>query len=185
MEAGLKIGEKLKRLRMESGLTQEELANRAYLTKGFISQLERDLTSPSISTLKAILDVLGVGLAEFFSDVRDTSTIGYARRRVLSTASTDECSVFYLLPRATGRLMDPVLVRLAPGVKTPEETAHPGEEFGFVLKGRIVLWLDRQNYRLKNGDCFYFKSSTRHWVENVGQSEAELLWVVSPTRFEW
>lgn len=185
MEDGLKIGEKLRRLRMESGLTQEELANRAYLTKGFISQLERDLTSPSISTLKSILDVLGMDLAEFFSDFQDTSAIGYSRRRAPSTVSTEDRAVFFLLPRATGRLMDPVLVRLAPGVRTPEENAHSGEEFGFILKGRILLWLDKQNYKLKNGDCFYFKSSIRHWVENIGHNDAEVLWVVSPMRFEW
>jgi transcriptional regulator with XRE-family HTH domain len=133
MEDELSIGLKLKRLRMERGLTQEELASRAYLTKGFISQLERNLTSPSIATLKSILDVLVV---------------------------------------------------LAKGAKTPQQEAHGGEEFGFVLKGRILLWLDQQFYKLKTGDCFSFKSSTKHWVENVGNGEAHVLWVVSPLRFE-
>ncbi|MBW1974174.1 MAG: cupin domain-containing protein [Deltaproteobacteria bacterium] len=185
MEDGLKIGEKLRRLRMENGLTQEELANRAYLTKGFISQLERDLTSPSISTLKSILDVLGVNLADFFRDVQDTSVVRYEKQRVLSSASTQECQVYYLLPRATGRLMDPVLLRLSQGAKTPNEDSHAGEEFGFVLKGRIRLWLDNQSFRLKSGDCFYFKSSVRHRIENIGKSDAEVLWIASPTRFEW
>ena len=75
MEAVLQIGEKLKRLRKANNLTQEELANRAYLTKGFISQLERDLTSPSIITLKGILDVLGEELADFFRDVKHESVL--------------------------------------------------------------------------------------------------------------
>jgi len=68
METVLNIGEKIRRLRKANNLTQEELANRVYLTKGFISQLERDLTSPSIITLKGILDVLGEELADFFLD---------------------------------------------------------------------------------------------------------------------
>ncbi len=185
MENGLRIGEKLRKLRMESGLTQEELANRAYLTKGFISQVERDLTSPSILTLKSILDVLGVDLSDFFRDIESNPVVGIEKGRVLSSASTDNCQVYYLLPKATGRLMDPVLVKLDQGAKTPEEDSHAGEEFGFVLRGRVNLWLDRQVYRLKKGDCFYFKSSVKHWVENAGKGRAELLWVISPTRFEW
>ncbi len=185
MENGLRIGEKLRKLRMESGLTQEELASRSYLTKGFISQVERDLTSPSIATLKSILDVLGVELSEFFRDVETNSVVGAEKHRILSSTSTDDCEIYYLLPKATGRLMDPVLVRLKQGARTPEEDSHAGEEFGFVLRGRITLWLDRQAYRLKNGDCFYFKSSVRHFVENVGKTNAEVLWIISPTRFEW
>ena len=70
METVLNIGEKIRRLRKANNLTQEELANRVYLTKGFISQLERDLTSPSIITLKGILDVLGEELADFFLDIK-------------------------------------------------------------------------------------------------------------------
>ena len=67
----LKIGDKIKRMRIEKGLTQEELANRCELSKGFISQLENDLTSPSIATLIDILEILGTNLKEFFSDDRD------------------------------------------------------------------------------------------------------------------
>lgn len=64
----MQIGEKIKRLRIEKQLTQEELANRCELSKGFISQLERDLTSPSIATLTDILDALGTNLNEFFRE---------------------------------------------------------------------------------------------------------------------
>lgn len=62
----MSIGGKIKRLRLKLNLTQEELANRTELSKGFISQLERDLTSPSIATLMDILEALGTNLSEFF-----------------------------------------------------------------------------------------------------------------------
>ena len=62
----MKIGKKLKELRTQNGLTLEELANRSELTKGFLSQLERDLTSPNISALENILEALGTNLADFF-----------------------------------------------------------------------------------------------------------------------
>jgi transcriptional regulator with XRE-family HTH domain len=64
----MKIGEKIKHLRMKNGLTQEELASRCELTKGFISQVERELTSPSIATLVDMLECLGTNLKDFFSD---------------------------------------------------------------------------------------------------------------------
>ena len=67
----MQIGDKIKRMRIEKGLTQEELANRCELSKGFISQLENDLTSPSIATLIDILEILGTNLKEFFSDDKD------------------------------------------------------------------------------------------------------------------
>ena len=71
----MKIGERLKRLRMINSLTQEELASRADLTKGYISQLENDATSPSIATLKDILDVVGVSMQEFFSETIDEDIV--------------------------------------------------------------------------------------------------------------
>lgn len=71
----MEIGSKLKELRMSKGLTQEELANRAELSKGFISQLERDLTSPSIATLVDILQCLGTDLKDFFCDDSDDQVV--------------------------------------------------------------------------------------------------------------
>jgi transcriptional regulator with XRE-family HTH domain len=183
MEVTLKIGEKLRQLRKGHGLTQEELANRAYLTKGFISQLERDHTSPSIATLKSILDVLGVDLGNFFRDVPQQSVVARKKTRVLSSTSTDDCLIHFLLPKAMGRLMDPVLVTLDRGARTEEDSSHEGEEFGFVVQGTITLWLDDKAHRLFKGDCFYFKSSWKHWVENSGGHSAQILWVVSPSTF--
>ena len=69
------IGEKIRRLRMELQLTQEELADRTELTKGYISQVERDLASPSIATLVDILEALGTTLGEFFSDEKSDEKI--------------------------------------------------------------------------------------------------------------
>jgi len=183
MEVALKIGEKLRQLRKGHGLTQEELANRAYLTKGFISQLERDHTSPSIATLKSILDVLGVDLGNFFRDVPQQSVVARKKTRVLSSTSTDDCLIHFLSPKAMGRLMDPVLVTLDRGARTEEDSSHEGEEFGFVVQGTITLWLDDKAHRLFKGDCFYFKSSWKHWVENSGGHSARILWVVSPSTF--
>ena len=183
METILKIGEKIKRLRKANNLTQEELANRAYLTKGFISQLERDLTSPSIVTLKSILDVLGEELADFFRDVKHERILFDRKVRVLSSSSTEQMEVELLVPSAQSRLMDPVLVSLEPGSATDTHLGHEGEEFAFLLKGRVTLWVDKEAYRMEKGDCFYFTSDREHRVHNSGKTAAKLLWIVSPPVF--
>ena len=71
------IGAKIKRIRLSNQLTLEELANRSELTKGFLSQLERDLTSPSVATLENLLEALGTNLKDFFSEDEDEQIVGY------------------------------------------------------------------------------------------------------------
>jgi transcriptional regulator with XRE-family HTH domain len=181
----LKIGERLKRLRMINSLTQEELANRADLTKGYISQLENDTTSPSIATLKDILDIFGVSMQEFFSEVRDEEVVFGQDCRVQSTDDGDRVKVELLVPAAQNREMDPALVTLAPGEEMVEQPFHEGEEFGFVLLGKIQLKLDNKVYTLKKDECFYFSSDKRHSIKNLGKGPAKILWVVTPPTFDY
>ncbi len=179
----LKIGEKLKRLRLANDLTQEELANRTGVTKGFISQLERDQTSPSLATLKDILDVLGESLAAFFEEHPEEHTVYRQKDRILMAESTKEFKVELLVQASQKRDMEPVLVTLAPGAKTWEDRSHQGQEFGFILDGSVRLRLGRDRYELRKGDCFYFTSDKKHLLENTGQTHAQILWVVTPPTF--
>lgn len=179
----MKIGEKLKRLRQANSLTQEELANRAYLTKGFISQLERDLTSPSIATLKDILEILGVSLADFFRDPAEERVVYSRGARITTSNSTPECRIEVLVPEAQNRMMDPVLVNLSVGGQLAPQSPHEGEEFGLVLKGTISLKLDNLAYKVRQHECFYFRSDREHAVANIGKKEARILWIVSPPIF--
>jgi transcriptional regulator with XRE-family HTH domain len=180
----LKIGERLKRLRMINSLTQEELASRADLTKGFISQLENDATSPSIATLKDILDVFGVSMQEFFSDTTDEESVVFGKdARVQATDDDDSIRVELLVPGAQNREMDPVLVTLDPGEEMDEQPFHEGEEFGFVILGNVQLKLDDKVHTVKKDECFYFTSDKRHSVKNIGKGPAKILWVVTPPTF--
>ena len=129
----MKIGDKIKRMRIEKGLTQEELANRCELSKGFISQLENDLTSPSIATLIDILEILGTNLKEFFSDDRDEK-ITYTYEDMFETENEElKYSLMWLVPNAQKNMMEPIMITLQPGGQYLEEDPHEGEEFGFVL----------------------------------------------------
>ena len=179
----MKIGERLKRLRIINSLTQEELASRADLTKGFISQLENDATSPSIATLKDILDVFGVSMQEFFSDTTDAEDIVYGKDARVQASNDEKIKVELLVPGAQNREMDPVLVTLAPGEEMDEQQFHEGEEFGFVLLGKVQLKLDEKLHTVRKDECFYFSSDKKHSVKNIGKGPARILWVLTPPTF--
>ncbi len=179
----IKIGQKIKRLRVESGLTLQELASRSNLTKGFLSQLERDLTSPSIATLTQILEVLDEDLSSFFSKLERNKIVYSKSDRVAISEGEGVPKIEVLVPGATNRNMDALLVDLDVGQVTSKDKIHEGEEFGFVMTGKIALHLDKKVMKIFSGQCFYFRSESSHYIENVGKKRARLLWVSSPPTF--
>ena len=110
------IGEKIRRLRMELQLTQEELADRTELTKGYISQVERDLASPSIATLVDILEALGTTLGEFFSDEKSDEKIVFKQDDVFIKEEPDyNMTIRWIIPNAQKNEMEPIIIDLEPG----------------------------------------------------------------------
>lgn len=179
----MKIGKKLKMLRVASNLTQDELALRADLTRGFISLVERDKTSISIEALAQILNVLGTNLSEFFRQIEEKKVVFTREDRVTVSREGEEEVIELLIPRAQKHLMDPVLVTIDPG-KSSDDVAHEGEEFGMVLRGRVTLVIEGSGtYEVREGECFYFPSSRPHRIINGGREKARILWVVTPPVF--
>lgn len=178
----MKIGEKIKELRVQNGLTQEELADRAELTKGFISQVERDLTSLSIATLMDVLECLGTNLRDFFSDLEEEKIV-FTKDDVFIKDEEQGVTIQWIVPNAQKNAMEPILIELAPGVSTAEDDPHSGEEFGYVLSGSVIVHLGQRKYRAKKGESFYYKTSTKHFLHNPGKSKAQVLWVAAPPNF--
>ncbi|MCX5813780.1 MAG: cupin domain-containing protein [Proteobacteria bacterium] len=179
---GSRIAERIKMLRQAKSLTQEELATRAGLTKGFISQVERNLTSLSVESLIGILDALDEKPSAFFDGAIDEKIVFKLKDRV-ELEWEDVKNFQILVPAAQNRMMDPALLDLDAGEKTPEEEPHEGEEFGFVLSGSIELVLGGKPYKLKKGECFYFKATRKHYIVNRRNNRAYILWVSSPPNF--
>ena len=180
----MEIGSKIKRLRVRLGLTQEELAARTELTKGFISQLERDITSPSIATLMDILEALGTNVSEFFSDREDDGVMTYAADDMFIKADEEAgVSIRWLVTNAQRNALEPILVTLAPGASTEQQDPHEGEEFGYVLSGVITLVSGEQKRKVRRGDAFYFRPTGVHYLINTGKSEGKVLWVSTPPSF--
>ena len=154
MNNNINIGNKIKDLRTQKGLTQEELADRCELSKGFISQLERNLTSPSITTLVDILQCLGTDLKEFFNDSEDTQV---AFRQSDYFEKTDEelqNKVEWIIPNAQKNMMEPIRLTLSPGGSTYPDNPHEGEEFGYVLSGSVTLVLGKKSTKVRKGESF-------------------------------
>ena len=175
------IGTKLKELRVLKGLTQEELADRAELSKGFISQLERDLTSPSIATLLDILQCLGTSVGEFFNESPEEQIVfgktDYFEKHDAELKNT----IKWIIPNAQKNMMEPILLTLEAGGETYPDNPHEGEEFGYVLQGNISIHIGNKTYKAKKGESFYFVSDKKHYLSS--KAGAALFWVSSPPCF--
>ena len=175
------IGNKLKELRVLKGLTQEELADRSELSKGFISQLERNLTSPSITTLMDILQCLGTSIGEFFNEAPDEQIVFGKQDYFVKVDTEYKNEIKWIIPNAQKNTMEPIYLTLEAGGSTCPDTPHEGEEFGYVLQGTVSIHLGSKTYKAKKGESFYYTADKTHFLSS--KSGAVLIWVSSPPSF--
>jgi len=175
------IGYKVKKLRVQKGLTLEELASRSELTKGFLSQLERDLTSPSISTLVDILEALGTSLSDFFKEEKEEQVV--FRKEDFFVDEKNGYTINWIVPNTQKNSMEPILIELLPGESSFEVNPHGGEEFGYVVEGSVVLVSGEEEYRVKKGETFYMDGKNFHFLKNNKKTAAKVLWVSTPPLF--
>lgn len=175
------IGRKLKQLRIRNDLTLEELASRSELTKGFLSQVERNLTSPSVSTLEDILEALGTDLASFFKESREDKIVFHADDFFVD--EQDEFTIHWIIPNAQKNEMEPMILTLKPNGCSQIIDPHIGEEFAYVLQGKVELVNNDEAHALKKGETFYISGRNTHYIRNVGKHDAIVLWVSTPPMF--
>lgn len=177
----IELGDKIKQLRLQCDLTQEELASRCELSKGYISQIENDLTSPSIATLNDILTALGSSLKDFFREEQEENVV--FRDEDFIEKITDESVINWLVPNAQKNLMEPMLMVLNPRRQTQEDLPHEGEEFGYCLEGELTLHLGKKKFVVRKGESFYYKADKIHYIINTKDAKAVFLWISSPPNF--
>ena len=177
----MELGTKLRDMRQQKNLTQEELADRCELTKGYISQLENDLTSPSITTLVDLLNALGSNLSEFFRDETEEKIV-FSESEYIEKQS-DGMTREWVIPNAQKNMMEPVLVELAAGASTSTDFPHDGEEFGYVLEGKITVIRAGKSHTAKKGESFYYSADKEHQIVNKGKSKAKFIWISTPPNF--
>lgn len=177
----MSIGAKLKELRVLKGLTQEELADRAELSKGFISQVERDLTSPSIANADGHSSVPRHNHRRVFAETADEQIVFGKNDFFIKEDGELKNTVKWIVPNAQKNCMEPILLTLEAGGASCPDSPHEGEEFGYVLSGSIAIHLGNRVFKAKKGESFYFTSDKTHYIES--RSGASLLWVSSPPSF--
>ena len=175
------IGAKIKQMRNQKSLTQEELADRCELTKGYISQLENNVNSPSIATLTDILSALGSNLSEFFREEPEEKVV-FSKEEFIEK-DADGVLWNWLIPNAQKNMMEPVLVELSEGAETSGDIPHEGEEFGYVLDGKIAIVLGNKYHICKKGEAFYYTANKPHSILNKGKNKAKFIWISTPPNF--
>lgn len=181
------IGEKIRLLRKSRQVTLKGLAKRTSLSIGYLSQVERNLSSPSVNVLRDIAIALGVNISWFF-EVPEKSQSGEERfivrkanRRQLRFRSGITDSL--LTPDLNGQI-ELLLSRFEPGASSGEEPyTHIGEEAGVVMAGQLELWIDGESFLLSEGDSFNFPSSAPHRYRNPGETESVVIWSITPPSY--
>jgi len=188
----MNLGERIRKQRMKSGLKSMELAEKSGLSHGFISQIERNLVNPSVSTLKKIADALNVPVGSFFEEVaseekkkefsQNKSPVVHEKQRKI--LSPNQGVTFYLLNPDMGGDIEFILDIFEPGATTGEELySHPGEECGLILEGELEIQLEDKKYLLKKGDSITFKSTILHKKTNTGKTRSISVWANTPPWF--
>jgi transcriptional regulator with XRE-family HTH domain len=180
----LQLGTRIRSLRQARHLTLREVADRAGVTESFLSQVERDVTSPSIATVHRVARALGLSIAQLFAEDAETGRVvrREARRRIAypGLGAVDE----FLTSNLAGRLQVIMSTIDAGGGTGPEPYAHDSdEEVVVVLSGVLDLWVAEEHYVLQEGDAITFPSRLPHWNANHGDAPATVLFCLTPPSF--
>lgn len=182
--SGLDVGTHLRAIRQRHGLSQRELAKRAGVTNGMISLIEQNRVSPSVSSLKKVLDGIPMSLAEFFTmDTALPPPVFYGADE-LTQIGTGDVALHLVAARRPQRAMTVLRERYAPGSDTgPELLSHPGEEGGVVVAGRIEVTVGSETRVLGAGDAYYFSTAVPHRFRNPGDEDCEIISACTPPTF--
>lgn len=175
------LGPQLRRMRERKGLGLVEAARRAGLSPGFLSSVERSQANASVSTLQRLATSYGTTVMELFqSPPHEGRLVGPNDRRVLSVHSGVRMELL-----STGApMLQSMLFTVAPAAGSEGAYSHQGEEFIYMLAGTLEVWLDElQCYVLREGDSFWFPSTSAHRWFNPGDVDAVLLWINTPPTF--
>ena len=180
----LDVGAHLKAVRQMYGLSQRELAKRAGVTNGLISLIEQNRVSPSVSSLKKVLDGVPMALADFFTLDLASKPQVFFRKEELADIGTGSVELRLVGGRLSSRSMAVRHEKYPPGADTGEEMlTHAGEEGGVVVRGRIELTVGGEVRILGAGDAYYFRSPLPHRFRNPGREDCEIVSASAPPTF--
>jgi len=179
------VGNEIRRLRKLRGMTLEQLASRAGVSAGLLSQVERGQGNPSFNTLVQVAHALGIPVARLMAGEQISSpVVRRNERRRLNLGGNDDLVVAELLTARLDSALEAIRIVTEPGYTTEDTPfVHDGEEFGIVLEGTHAVNVGGVHYVLEAGDSISYSSTIPHWYENPGDVTSVSLWVVTPPSF--
>ncbi len=174
------IGPRFRKLRLQRGESLAIVANAVGVSIGFLSNLERSQSGASISIMRKLAQYYGLNILDLFNPIDGTGPLVRPQDR----KSLEGGPGVHMELLASGKItMEPHLFRVAPGAGSGESYSHEGEEFLYLVSGRLDIVLAGQEYQLRAGDSFYFTSKTQHSWSNPGKAETIILWINTPPTF--
>ncbi|MBL4740051.1 MAG: cupin domain-containing protein [Sneathiella sp.] len=178
------IGARLRSLREQHGLSQRELAKQAGVTNGTISMIEQNKSSPSVGSLKKVLDGIPIAMSEFFANDFSSRRKIFYQADELATISEGKIQYFQIGRDLTGKSLQVLHETYAPGADTGRNMlSHQGEEAGFVVQGRLEITVGSERKVLKKGEAFYFESHRPHRFKCIGDEAAIVVSACTPPSF--
>ena len=178
------VGERLRRVREARGLAQRALAARSGVTNGTISMAEQDSTSPSVASLKKILDGIPMTLSEFFAVEEGARRVFFAADELTELSPGSPLISLRQVGGGADRAIQMLHERYRPGADTGRRAySHPGEEAGIVVSGRIEVTVDGESRMLGPGDAYQFDSHLPHRFRNAGEEDCVIVSACTPPSF--
>jgi DNA-binding transcriptional MerR regulator/quercetin dioxygenase-like cupin family protein len=174
------IGPHFRKLRLQRGESLATVAEAVGVSIGFLSNVERSQSGASIGIMRKLAQHYGINILDLFSPIDGSGPLVRPQeRKSLKGGPGVEMELL-----ASGKItMEPNLFRVAPGAGSGEYYSHEGEEFLYLVRGRLAIWLGPEEFQLRAGDSFYFTSQTPHRWHNPGKTETTILWINTPPTF--
>lgn len=182
----MKIGKKLRALRKEKGLTLNELSEQSGVAVATLSRMEHDIMAGTLESHSNICKVLGISLSDFYKDLEyDSKTVSLVKKttRTELFVHPKKSTIEMLVGKAMDKKMMPLMIKIQKGGQTHKEENKVGmEKFLYIIEGKILAKIGREEYDLSKGDSIYFDASLAHILYNKGKSNAQAVCVHSPPR---
>ncbi len=181
-----RLGERIKRKREELHLQLNDLAKKVGVSSSALSQIENSKATPSLFTLKSIADNLHTTVGALIGEYEAVNYNPLVRFEDKSFVERNESgtSLYLLSHHGTNKQIDIFLMEFCEDSDSNGfMKEHPGQEFLFVLKGKLEFKLDDKVYILKANDSLYFNSNGSHFGRNIGEKTAQIIWIISPPTY--
>ena len=178
-----RLGERIKRKRESLNMPLSELSKKVGISASALSQIENTKAFPSIITLKTIADSLYTTVGDLIGENETLTKNPLIKSGEIKFVKTNSSgtSQFLVSHHDSGKQMEPYVLKFSENSDSSDiMTEHPGQEFIYVLEGKLLMMLDNIQYVIEKGDCFYFNSNVVHILKNISPTIARTLWVVTP-----